>query len=386
MGRDNDGYFRTGDIGLTTATHAITSDRLDLHGDAGEPNWLIERGGLGTVTLDLGPVRSGGAVFAGIARSDDVEAYLDIVSYDRVHDFDESFDDITYQRHDGSEIPSPPGEQTFWVAHVTTADADVLTWEPRSGDWTVVIMNTDASSGVEVNVRAGIKVDWLLPVAIGLTVLGFLLLAGGTVVAVFAARGSRPRGEPLADGTAAALPRPANLAPSLAAPGDHHHLCRKLTCPRHSTLHQASRRQQTPGADVSSSASTGPARRASGWRGRATKPFAETPTLHVVHAWMPPYPLGPTELFADLSPLEDAARVLLDQEVDERHRPAARSEHRRSDAADGRRRDSTPRCVGGGGSARHRRWRSTSVARLHHRIRHPTLRRARPVPRGRCPR
>ena len=47
-------------------------------------------------------------------------------------------------------------------------------------------------------------------------------------------------------------------------------------------------------------------------------------TLHVVHAWMPPYPLGPTELFADLSPLEDAARVLLDEEVDEltRRRPA----------------------------------------------------------------
>ena len=144
-----------------------------------------------------------------------------LVSYDRVHDFDESFDDITYQRHDGSEIPSPPGEQKFWVAHVTTADADAPTWEPRSGNWTVVIMNTDASSGVEVNVRAGIKVDWLLPVAIGLTILGFLLLAGGTVVAVFAARGSRPRGELLADGTAAALPRPADLAPSLAAPGDH---------------------------------------------------------------------------------------------------------------------------------------------------------------------
>ena len=40
-------------------------------------------------------------------------------------------------------------------------------------------------------------------------------------------------------------------------------------------------------------------------------------TLHVVHAWMPPYPLGPTELFADLSSLERRGQALLDRTYDD---------------------------------------------------------------------
>ena len=38
-------------------------------------------------------------------------------------------------------------------------------------------------------------------------------------------------------------------------------------------------------------------------------------TLEVVHTWMPPYPLGPQDLLADLSPLEDAAGGVLNDVV-----------------------------------------------------------------------
>ena len=94
----------------------------------------------------------------------------------------------------GESTPEPPGDQTFWVAQVTTEDADELTWEVESGDWTVVMMNADASRGVDVDARLGIKVDWLLPALIGLLALGLVLLAGGTLLVIFASRGQAEPG------------------------------------------------------------------------------------------------------------------------------------------------------------------------------------------------
>ena len=45
-------------------------------------------------------------------------------------------------------------------------------------------MNADASRGVDLDARLGIKVDWLLPAVIGLIVAGVVLLAGGAVLVI----------------------------------------------------------------------------------------------------------------------------------------------------------------------------------------------------------
>ena len=53
--------------------------------------------------------------------------------------------------------------------------------------------------------------------------------------------------------------------------------------------------------------------KALGWA--AGEALRRQATLAVVHTWMPPYPLGPEDLLADLSPLEDAACGLLNDAV-----------------------------------------------------------------------
>ena len=196
-GTDDDGYFRSGDFRLTSTGAAIVSSRLDLHSEPADADWLIERGDLGTVSLNVESARPGEAVFAGIGPSEDVEAYLGSVSHDRLEDFDESLEHLEYRHHDGAESATPPGAQTFWAAQVTTDRADTLTWQVDSGDWTVVLMNADGSSDVEIDARAGIKIDWLLPVAIGLMVVGAAFMASGTTAVVLGVRRSRRRGEPL---------------------------------------------------------------------------------------------------------------------------------------------------------------------------------------------
>ena len=192
-----DGYFQTGEVRLASATSAITSDQVDLESDPGDADWLIDRGALGSVRLTIDPGRSGTPIFAGIGPSADVAAYLDGVSHDVIRDFELSPDRVLYRRVPGESTPEPPGDQSFWVAQVTAEQADELTWEVESGDWTVVLMNADASRGVDLDARLGIKVDWLLPALIGLLALGLVLLAGGAVLVIFGSRGQAQPAGPL---------------------------------------------------------------------------------------------------------------------------------------------------------------------------------------------
>jgi hypothetical protein len=211
----DDGYFRTGEIRLASPTFAITSDSIDLDSEPGPSDWLIDRGALGTVKIDLDPARSDPPLFAGIGPSEEVSSFLDDVSRDQIRDVDLSPDRVSFRRQAGSTMPAPPGEQSFWVRQVTTSEPDVLIWEVESGDWTVVLMNADASRGVDLDARLGIKVDWFLPAAIGLIVGGLVLLGGGAALAIVGGRGLRePAEEPAPEGLEA-LPA---VAPGAAPP------------------------------------------------------------------------------------------------------------------------------------------------------------------------
>jgi hypothetical protein len=193
-----DGYFETGEVRLTSPTYAITSDDVDLASDPGDADWLIDRGALGTVRLVVDPATEGTPIFVGVAPTGDVAEYLDGVSRDVIRDFELSPDRVSYRRVPGEATPAPPAEQPFWAAQLTTDQSDELTWEVESGDWTVVVMNADASRGIDLDARVGIKLDWLLPAIIGLLAVGLVLLAGGTVLVVFGSRGAAPAAEPVA--------------------------------------------------------------------------------------------------------------------------------------------------------------------------------------------
>jgi hypothetical protein len=213
--RDDDGYFRTSTFRLASPTYAIVSDHIDLTAHPGPSEWLVDRGGLGTVKLALDPADPTQPVFAGIGPSRDVASYLQGVTRDQVRDIDVSPNRVRYRRIAGEAVPAPPGDQTFWTAQITTDTTSDLTWKVESGDWTVVIMNTDASRGVDTNARLGIKVGWFLPAAIGLLVLGLVLLAGGTVLAILGGRGLA-RAEEAPPPIPAAWPAPGDAAPAAA--------------------------------------------------------------------------------------------------------------------------------------------------------------------------
>jgi hypothetical protein len=182
--RDDAGYLSTHPHRIATATRAIATRDVTIGSEV--PTALI-----GKVRFHA---TSQKPVFVGIARTADVDAYLAGASYAVADDVDADPFAITYVSHQGTRALAAPGTRSFWAASAVGAGDTSLTWKPRSGTWSVVVMNADASPGVAADVTAGVRVAWLLWAAIGAAIGGAILLAiAATMVRRALRRPSRPQ-------------------------------------------------------------------------------------------------------------------------------------------------------------------------------------------------
>jgi hypothetical protein len=203
--RDDDGYLTTPTERLETESYAITSESIDLFETDTSGDWVLTEGVLGSVRIT--GESAGPDVFIGIGETADVAAYLDGVERAEVRDLNFDPFEVEYRLSAGREPPGPPGEQTFWVASASGPGERTATWDAESGEWTVVLMNADASDGVAADVSVGAEVDFLLWLAIGLLVAGAVVLAVAVLLIVLGARRA----------TAETAPAPAPPAPPTAA-------------------------------------------------------------------------------------------------------------------------------------------------------------------------
>ena len=170
----DDGYFTSDRQQLQSPTYAITSEDIDLRID--EIDWAPDDI-LGKVRIQ---VEGQQPVFVGIGRDKDVERYLGRVAHDQLVDFDGG--DPEFERYAGGAPRSPPGEQKFWVAQSAGSVDQTLTWDADFGRWTVVVMNADATPGIDVEADAGVKLDWAIWAGLGMLVVGLVMTAGAVVV------------------------------------------------------------------------------------------------------------------------------------------------------------------------------------------------------------
>ena len=182
FGRDDDGYFNSGRRQVESATYAITSGDIDLGAD--EVDWAPEKI-LGDVRVQ---VDSEKPVFVGIGSEEDVDRYLGDVAHDELIDFDG--DDPEFAPHEGGAPPTPPGEQDFWVAESEGSGEQALTWDAEFGRWTAVVMNADASRGIDGEADVGVKLDWAIWPGLGMFVVGLLMTVGAVIVIVLIGRRS----------------------------------------------------------------------------------------------------------------------------------------------------------------------------------------------------
>jgi len=137
-------------------------------------------------------------MFVGIGPTSKVAQYLAGVDYDEVTGFGWWMQDVRYRHIDGQTAPAPPEQQDFWVAKEEGVDTAVVDWPIEAGDWTAVVMNTDASAPVSANVSLGARLDILFSIGLGMVIAGVVLLAVGILLIVLGAR--RPPTPPYVQG------------------------------------------------------------------------------------------------------------------------------------------------------------------------------------------
>jgi hypothetical protein len=181
-----DGYLTAGTARLSVASVALTSPRLDAMGEDVPGRVPFD---VGTLRLRVTSVDPGKAVFIGIAPQSDVDTYLSGVHRSELLDVGRSPFRAEYRDIPGSTAPAPPAGQTFWRASASGPGEQELTWNISAGSWAIVVMNADASPGIDVQVQPAFRSDLFRPAAAGLLIGGIIALVIGIPLLIFGAAG-----------------------------------------------------------------------------------------------------------------------------------------------------------------------------------------------------
>ena len=177
------GYVTTTTATYSTKGYALASDSITLHSQG----IFVDEVRIRITSSD--PSRP---LFAGIAATGDAERYLSSVSYTTVDGHD-----VT--DHPGTGVPAAPAAALPWAARAQGTGTLMLTWAVRDGDWTVVVMNTDARPGLSVRAEAGISalaLPWLAGELLGVGLLTGVAAVALIVVPVRLASGRGPGATP----------------------------------------------------------------------------------------------------------------------------------------------------------------------------------------------
>ena len=180
--RDEQGFLSTDTERFTTDAYALKTQDLDIDLDGLDA--LVADDTLGKVRVQV-TANEDKPAFVGIAPSAAVAEYLRGSAHAVVEDIDSSPFDADYRTVAGDRRPGAPAAQRFWDASTHGSGTQTLSWDLREGEWSVVVMNADASPGVDAGVSAGAMISWLDEagwIAGGSGIL-LLVLAGGLLYA-----------------------------------------------------------------------------------------------------------------------------------------------------------------------------------------------------------
>ena len=180
------GYVTTDVHEFSTSGAALATVSTEL-GSAGV-GWLYAPGLLEDVRIRVTPASTGRPpLFVGIGPSTDVDRYLAGVNHSVITEFWEEKTKTVA----GSEPAAAPGTQSFWVASSAGSGARTLEWDPIDGSWTVVVMNADGRSGINVGADLGARMPAVLWISLGVLIAGAVFLAGGGLLIAGAIRARR---------------------------------------------------------------------------------------------------------------------------------------------------------------------------------------------------
>lgn len=196
--KDDNGFITTETDRLERDSYAIVTESADIDLDE-EWHWgwgwnfAWDLGDLVTFKVEGSNNDDSKGIFIGVAQESDLMDYLNDVEYDEIIHFRIHSDgfDVDYRNHPGNSSPTAPTSETFWIESVSGTGIQTLEWELETGTYSLVLMNEDGSSSVDVDVSVGVKASWIFWVGIGFVVGGIGWLIGGILLVILAFRGRR---------------------------------------------------------------------------------------------------------------------------------------------------------------------------------------------------
>ncbi|MEE9206223.1 MAG: hypothetical protein V3U50_04480, partial [Acidimicrobiia bacterium] len=219
---DGDGFFADNVHRFQRDSFAIASEDIDVASN--ERGWWVDRLFGSDDFADIrieGDTNTGKSIFIGVGPDAEVRSYLSGVTYDEVTDIDlfGAFS-VDYRRIEGGAgaVPEAPGAQGFWVASVEGSGPQTLQWTVEQGVWSVVVMNADASVGVDVDLELAARVPLVVTIAWVLAGLGLFSVLGGGFLLYRGVRRERPVPEQAAEPAIRVEVAPGRGAPVEAGP------------------------------------------------------------------------------------------------------------------------------------------------------------------------
>jgi hypothetical protein len=205
--QNDGGYLTSPRERFAVDSSAIVSARADgIRGDTYPGPLPFD---VGSIRIAAESAEPGKDVFVGLAPRQDVDRYLSGSNYSELREVDFRPFRTEYREVQGTTQLSAPADQTFWVASAAGSGERNLDWKIEAGDWSVVVMNADASPGVSADLQAGFRSELFGPIAAGLLAAGAILLILGVPLLIFGAQGlGRHAAHPAAPVPAASSPAP----------------------------------------------------------------------------------------------------------------------------------------------------------------------------------
>ncbi|HVQ18325.1 MAG TPA: hypothetical protein VMT27_04730 [Actinomycetes bacterium] len=175
--RDGD-YLTTAETPLSTPGYALAFDDIDLSGLSGD--WL------GEARVRAASREPDASLFVGVARTDDAQAYLRDVQYSTVDEVDDP--ETRYVEHAGGAPSVEPTGEDIWISQASGSGTQTLRWTPTSGDWSLVFMNEDGSSDVQVTADVGATAPLVQRVTWALLIFGTVFTLAGAALMVLQTR------------------------------------------------------------------------------------------------------------------------------------------------------------------------------------------------------
>ncbi|MFP5311904.1 MAG: hypothetical protein ACLGH7_05785, partial [Actinomycetes bacterium] len=139
----------------------------------------------GTVTIN---VQGDGSFMLATGRPGDIDAWVGKTAHNTITGVSEDEKSLTVEHADGDAAAPNPAGSDLWVSTENASGSLEYTWTPPAdGDWSLLLAS-DGTKAAPASVSMTFPNDTATPWAVPLMVLGSLLILGGIVLAVLAAR------------------------------------------------------------------------------------------------------------------------------------------------------------------------------------------------------